>query len=259
MTTTFPWTVAEGVATLTLTPASAQKPPTFDHESLDAFTAALAEIGRQAEKGAVRMLFVRSASERCFCAGANINALQQLNRDTIGAWVEHGHRVFNQLADLPVPTVAVVRGFALGGGLELALACDLIFAEAGAQLAQTEATLGFVAGWGGSARLPRRVGAARAREMFYSARRVPAAEAVALGLVDFVGESAALERRCADFAAAVAAGSPVAHTAHKQLVQAASGADRAMVLAAETAASIRCVESSATQTLVQNFLKSRGR
>jgi enoyl-CoA hydratase len=152
------------IGTLSLVPAVSGKPPTLDHAALDRLDAALAEV--EAKANSIRLLFVCSAAPKYFCVGADLTALKLVSTETIGAWIDHGHRTFNRLADLPMPVVARIEGYALGGGLELALACDLIFAGETAQLGQTEAKLGFVAGWGGSWRLPRRVGVARPRNCF---------------------------------------------------------------------------------------------
>jgi len=238
-------------------PDDPRRPPTFDHPTLDALSSLLAEFNARIPAEDIRLLFVRSASPRFFCAGANLNALRLIDASSIGRWVAHGHAVFAQIEDLPVPTVARVEGFALGGGLELALACDLIFAGETAELGQTEASLGFVAGWGGSARLPRRVGVARAKELFYSARRVPATEALGYGLVDFCGDAAALEVRCQEFSAAVKAGGARAHAEHKHLVTAAVGFSRSQVAAAEAAASVACVACPDTAARLHRFLSGR--
>ncbi len=121
------------------------------------------------------IVLLRSASERFFCVGANINVLKETNEQTIVPWVMQGHRVLNQLEDLPMPVVAVVEGYAMGGGLELALACDLVFASDAAQLAQSEAGLGFIPVWGGSRRLVGRIGAAKAKYYYYSGKMMDAA------------------------------------------------------------------------------------
>ncbi len=125
---------------------------------------------------------MRSTSDRFFCVGANINALNDIDENSIAPWVLKGHQVFNQIEDLAMPVIAVVEGYAMGGGLELAMACDLIFASQEAKFAQSEASLGFIPGWGGTHRLARRVGVSKAKFYFYSGKMLGAQEAKEIGL-----------------------------------------------------------------------------
>lgn len=245
--------IADDAATLWLRPPADTKPPTLDGAVLAELAGAIAEADKAAQRGQIRLLWVRSGSPKFFCAGANLAMLRSVSADSIDAWVQDGHRVLAQLEDLPVPAIARVEGYALGGGLELALACDLIFAAAAAQLGQTEAKLGFVAGWGGSWRLPRRVGLARAKELFFAARLVTADEAARIGLVDFCGEAAALEAKCAEFAAAVRAGSPGSHAGHKRLLAAAARRTREEAADGEAAESAECLRSGDTQARLRAF------
>jgi enoyl-CoA hydratase len=256
-TITFATDPSTRVGTVTLSPPDERKPPTFDHATLAALDAAITEAEQAIAHGTVGCIFVRSASAKFFCAGANLSALRDINADTIDAWVEHGHRVFARLEDLSVPVVARVEGFALGGGLELALACDLIFASAAARVGQTEAQLGFVAGWGGSWRLPRRVGESHAKELFFTGRIVSGGEAQTLGLVDFCGEAAALEKHCSQFAAATVGNSATSHAGHKQLLSAEARAARTRAVEAEALASRGCLQSPDTQLRLQAFFTRR--
>lgn len=243
-------------AELILTPPEG-RPPTFDHAALDQLDAQLAVLETVADDQSVRVVFVRSASPRFFCVGADINALRHLDAASVVPWVEHGHRVFNRLESLPIPVIARVEGYALGGGLELALAADLILATPAAQLAQTEAKLGFVAGWGGSWRLPRRVGAARAKEMFFTGRMLTAAEAVTVGLVDECVAPEALEARCDQLARDIAECAPLAVRELKRLVTQAPELAREDSAAAEAGASSTCLQSPETQRRVSAFLEKR--
>lgn len=161
------------------------KPATLDLEVLEELDGLLDEIAGLEKE--LRAVIVRSGSDKYFVVGANVNALEGLDAETIFPWVQKGHDVFNRLEDLPVPVIARVEGFALGGGLELAMACDLIAAGEGARFGQPEAKLGFVPGWGGSYRLPRRVGIGKARELCFTGKVIAADEAVSMGLVDFSG------------------------------------------------------------------------
>lgn len=257
MTTRFQLLIENSVGTLLLEPITSTRPPTFDRATLDAFDAVLAETESAIERGELRLLFIQSASARFFCTGANIAALETLNENSIAAWVTHGHHVFNRLARLPVPTVARVEGYALGGGLELALACDMIFASDTAQFGQTEAALGFVAGWGGSFRLPQRVGVARASELFFSARAVGAEEALGIGLVEFCGSPDRLATHCAEFSRAVLAGSLQSHRQHKRLLHPPPGFQLDDFARAEAESSAQCLRSHDTLDRVKKFLQRR--
>jgi len=138
----------------------------------------------------VRALVITGAG-RAFVAGADIAGLQKLEDAFSGRELAlQGQDVFSTLAALPFPTVAAINGFALGGGLELALAADLRVAAPGARLGLPEVGLGLIPGYGGTQRLPRLIGQGRALDLILTARHVPAAEALQLGLVNRVAEDA---------------------------------------------------------------------
>ena len=123
-----------------------------------------------------------------FASGADIRELQTLNPDTARAFADRGQRLFQRIAAARQLTVAAVNGYCMGGGLDLALACRVRVASPAAVFAHPGARLGIITGWGGTQRLARLVGTARALGMFLTARRVGAAEAKAIGLVEEVGD-----------------------------------------------------------------------
>lgn len=250
-------TQQDDTAYITLASVLAGKPPTLDLDVLDQLERCLYEI--ESRLDAVRAVILRSDSQRYFVVGADINALEALDADTIVPWIERGHAVFDQLEDLPLPTVARVDGYTLGGGLELAMACDLIVASDGAHFGQPEAGLGFVAGWGGTHRLPRRVGVARAKELLFSARIVDAQEASRLGLVDFVGDTEAVDAHLASLLQGIRSCSALALAEAKQLANKSLGLDRKANCRAEVVASVRCVSSPDTRARVRAFLEGRRR
>jgi enoyl-CoA hydratase len=128
-----------------------------------------------------------------FASGANIRELQRLTPDTAREFARRGQRLMQQIADAPQLTIAAINGYCMGGGLDLALACDLRVASSDATFAHPGARLGIITGWGGTQRLPRLVGATRALEIFATARRLKSDEAFEIGLVNCVGDPA-LER-----------------------------------------------------------------
>ncbi|HEV2882895.1 MAG TPA: enoyl-CoA hydratase/isomerase family protein [Pyrinomonadaceae bacterium] len=123
-----------------------------------------------------------------FASGANIRELRALTPSTASAFARRGQRLMQRIADAPQLTIAAVNGYCMGGGLDLALACDLRCASRTAVFAHPGARLGIITGWGGTQRLPRLIGQARALEMFATARQVTADEAHEIGLVNRVGD-----------------------------------------------------------------------
>ncbi len=129
-----------------------------------------------------------TGTDDVFASGANIRELQTLTPATAREFAVRGQRLFQRIADARQLTIAAVNGYCMGGGLDLALACDVRVASNGAVFAHPGARLGIITGWGGTQRLARLVGTARALGMFLTARRVGAAEAKAIGLVEEVGD-----------------------------------------------------------------------
>ena len=157
--------------------------------ALNALSAAVLEelehvfAGLADEVPAVRGVLLVGAGGRAFVAGADIRALSQSTPAEGAETARLGHRVAATIEALPLPVIACVDGFALGGGLELALACDFIYATDASRFGQPEVKLGLIPGFGGTVRLPRVVGPARARELIYTGRQIGIEEAVAAGLV----------------------------------------------------------------------------
>ena len=133
-----------------------------------------------------RGLIITGAGEKSFVAGANIVQMNSMDEATFTAYAKQMHAVTERLESLHVPVIAAVNGFALGGGCELALACDFIYASERASFGQPEVNLGLVPGFGGMVRLPRRVGNAMARELIFTGRRIKAEEALRIGLANRV-------------------------------------------------------------------------
>jgi enoyl-CoA hydratase len=240
------------LATITLV-APAGKPPTLDGDSLGELAAAAAELAARPP----RVVILRSSEPKYFCVGANLKVLEQTNEETIVPWVRRGHEVLNQLEDLPCPVVARVSGYAMGGGLELAMACDLIFAATDARFAQSEAGLGFIPGWGGTLRLAERIGAAAAKQLFFAATMIEAGQARELGLVDEVCPPERLDAALEEFAAAVAKNSSYATATFKRLVNDERRAARARCAAAEAEHSRGCLRDPETKERLQRFLTKR--
>lgn len=180
---------------------------------------------------AARAVVVRTGGDKVFCVGADIGVFSGLPAPQMWRqWIAHGHRVFDRLARLPQPTVAVVDGLAVGGGLELALACDFRIAAPHARFGLPEVGLGTIPGWGGTARLTALVGASRAKELILARRQVDADTALAWGLVNAV--SADLDGELNRLAADLLGSAPIAQQVAKQLVDASATGAPAAVLEA---------------------------
>ena len=138
------------------------------------------------DRNTVRCLILTGAGYRAFAAGADIAAMANMTEDQAAAFSRRGNEVFRRLETFPLPTIAAVNGYALGGGCELAMACDIRLCSENAVFGQPEVTLGITPGFGGTQRLMRLVGMGKAKELIFSARNVKAPEALEMGLVNAV-------------------------------------------------------------------------
>ncbi|SFB87632.1 enoyl-CoA hydratase/isomerase family protein [Streptomyces aidingensis] len=186
--------------------------------------------------GTVRVVVLTSTAERAFCVGADLKERNALTDAELAAQRPVARAAYGGVLALPVPAVAAVHGFALGGGCELALSCDLIVADETAVLGLPEVTVGVIPGGGGTQLLPRRVGAARAAELIFTGRRVAAAEARDLGLIDRLTPEGRDRAEALSLAARIAANSPVGVRAAKRALRTGWGRDLATGLEVEDAA-----------------------
>ena len=202
----------------------------LDLEHLEALRDRLAELAADAE---ARVVVLTGAGEKAFVAGADIKYMQGL--DVLGArrWGELGHECGNLLETMPKPTIAALNGFALGGGCELALACDLRLASTNARLGQPEINLGVLPGWGGSPRLARATTLGFAKELVLTGRQIGAEEALERGLVNAVHEPGELMDKTLELCRTLAAKSPLALAYAKEAVNLALQGDHRANLATE--------------------------
>lgn len=200
----------------------------FDAEMLDQFVAA-AEAVRD-DRG-LRVAVVTGAGERSFCAGADISEFRGKSVEDAYRLIGKVHRALNALEAAPVPVIAAINGLALGGGTEIALACDLRIAVASAQFGLPEITLGIFPGGGGTQRLPRLIGESRARELVLTGRRITADEALGIGFVHRVVPEADLEAAVDETVESMLAKPPLALAAVKRVMR--HGADMSLAAALE--------------------------
>jgi enoyl-CoA hydratase len=191
-------------------------------------------IKQMAADAGLRVLLVTGAGEKAFVAGADIAEMRLLSAEQALAFSAAGMEVMHALESLPVPVIALVNGYALGGGCELAMACDWIIASDRAVFGQPEVNLGIPPGFGGTQRLTRLVGRARALELVTTARQIKAEEALALGLVTRVVAAAGLREAGFAIARTIAAKGPVAVRLAKQAVQHGQDLDLANACAYES-------------------------
>lgn len=212
------------------------------------------ELDRLRESGA--RLLILTGTGKSFCAGADLRELENFGPAEAEQWSRAGHRVLSKLEDFPAPTIAALNGHAVGGGLELACACDLRYAVAGARLGLPEARLGMITGWGGTFRLPRLVGLPKAKELIFTGRLIASEEAKALGLVNDVFEPDQFEAKVISVAHEIAAGAPIALRLAKRLLGRLS-VNRQAEIDEEACALARCVATEDQKEGVRAFLEKR--
>lgn len=209
-----------GIATLTIDRPKALN--ALNSQTLRELHLCLNEL---AANPALRALIVTGGGEKAFVAGADISEMAEYTSEEARAFAALGHRVFAQFEALPFPTIAAVNGFALGGGLELALSCDLIYASDKAKLGLPEVTLAVIPGFGGTQRLTRLVGKARAKELIFTADRIDAAKAKEYGIVLEVVAPDQLIAHCTAVAQKIAKNGPVAVAQAKRSIEFGADAD----------------------------------
>jgi enoyl-CoA hydratase len=243
---------ADAVVTVTLERPSVRN--ALDTATLRELARAVREIRRAPD---VRAVVLTGAGDKAFSAGADIVQMAAMSAAEGQAYSRLGHEVMHRLEALEVPVIAAVNGAALGGGFELALACDLIVAAAGARFGLPEVTLGLMPGFGGTQRLVARLGLARARELIYRGRTITAEEAERLGLVVRVVAAERLGEEAAALAAELAAAAPVALRQAKRATAVAVDANLATGCRFETEAFAVVFGSEDRREGLRAFLEKR--
>ncbi|WP_088839194.1 enoyl-CoA hydratase-related protein [Listeria sp. ILCC792] len=187
----------------------------FSNELLETFEAALNDLGE------ARVLIITGSGAKAFSAGADLKERKKLTEDEVWPAVARIRSLVQRVSELEIPTIAAINGVAFGGGLELALACDIRVAHVSAQLGLTETSLGVIPGAFGTVHLTRIVGEAAALEMILSAKRITAEEAKQIGLVTGVSDDAL--REATQIAEAISNNAPLAVKRAKEVVNAVSG------------------------------------
>ena len=205
----------------------------------------------------IRALVLTGSGEKAFVAGADIGEMSTLTPEEGEAFGKHGNDVFRRIETLPIPTIAAINGFALGGGCELSMSCDIRICADTAVFGQPETGLGITPGFGGTQRLARLVGPGMAKQMIYTARNIKADEALRIGLVNAVYPLAELYAAAEKLASQIAANAPIAVRAAKKAIN--EGLDLPMdeAVVVEEKAFGSCFETADQQEGMGAFLEKR--
>jgi enoyl-CoA hydratase/carnithine racemase len=224
-----------------------------DNALLRSFNGALTDV---AERADVRCLIVHGGDARAFCAGSDIKEFEHLHENASERKILFEDMVLRNLARMPMPTIAAIDGPALGGGLEIALACDLRVCGKGVALGLPETRLGGLAG-SGSVRLTRLVGPSRAKELLFTGDTIESERALAWGLVNRVVERGTALAAARDLASAIASRGPLANRLAKKLVDAAQDVAIDAALSMSTAAQQQIFDSDDLHEGAAAFLAKR--
>ena len=244
--------VVEGIATITFNRPKALN--ALNGHLLDELSAALDEIETDEE---IRVLVLTGSGEKSFVAGADITELATFNTLQGKMFSRKGQLIIGRLQELAIPVIAAVNGFALGGGSEMALACDFVYASENAMFGLPEITLGIIPGFGGTQRLPRLIGSNRAKEMIFTGRLIPAAEAEKIGLVNRIFPQDSLMEETLKTARTIATRGKVSLRAAKQAVNNGLNVDLAIGCQIEVDAFAICMASEDGKEGTRAFIEKR--
>ena len=205
----------------------------------------------------IRALVLTGAGEKAFVAGADIGEMSSLTKAEGEAFGKKGNDVFRKLETMPIPVIAAINGFALGGGCELSMSCDIRICADTAVFGQPEVGLGITPGFGGTQRLARLVSPGMAKQLIYTARNIKADEALRIGLVNAVYPAAELMAAAEKMAATIAANAPIAVRACKKAINEGLDADMDDALVIEEKLFGSCFETADQVEGMGAFLEKR--
>ena len=240
-------------AVLTLTLDRPEALNALNQQVLDDLSAALDGV----DLATVRCIIFTGAGEKAFAAGADIAAMADMGPESAAAFSRHGNEVFRRIETFPCPTIAAVNGYALGGGCELSMSCDIRLCSENALFGQPEVTLGITPGFGGTQRLMRLIGMGRAKELIFSARTVKAPEALAIGLVNAVYPAEELLPAARKLAARIARNAPIAVRACKAAMNEGVGQAMDEAIVTEVREFSDCFSSEDQKRGMQAFLNKQ--
>jgi len=244
--------IRENIATITFNRPEILN--ALNEESLKEFSNALDEIHANQD---IRVLILTGAGEKSFIAGADIKQFLTFTPLKAKSFSEMGLSLMNKLQELPIPVIAAVNGFALGGGCEVAIACDFIYASENAMFGLPEITLGIIPGFGGTQRLPRLVGENMAKELIFTGKMIPAAEAKNIGLANKVCSQEQLMDEAVKTAKTIASRGKVSVRAAKQAITNGMNVDLTTGCRMEIDAFALCFTSPDAKEGASAFLEKR--
>jgi enoyl-CoA hydratase len=242
----------EGIATITFNRPKALN--ALNSDLLEEFSRALDVI---AADESIRVLILTGAGDKAFVAGADITELATYNPLTAKNFSQNGNTIFARLQALPIVVIAAVNGFALGGGTEIAVACDFIYASENAKFGQPEINLGIIPGFGGTQRLPRLIGANRAKELIFTGKMISADEAEKIGLANKVVAADRLMAEVMQTAREIASKGKVSLRAAKQAINHGLNSDLATGIHIEVEGFGMCYGSADAKEGTAAFLEKR--
>lgn len=244
--------VEEGIATITFNRPKALN--ALNTALLEEFSQALDAIAADED---IRVLILTGAGDKAFVAGADISELATYNSLTAKSFSRKGHAILAKLQALPIAVIAAVNGFALGGGTEIAIACDFIYASESARFGQPEINLGLIPGFGGTQRLPRLIGSNQAKELVFTGKMISAADAEKIGLANRVVPADQLMEEVLKTAREIAAKGKVSLRAAKQAINYGLNTDLATGIHIEVDGFSMCYASSDAKEGTSAFLEKR--
>lgn len=226
----------------------------FDSSMLNKLRTVIAQVS---EDDTIRVVLIRSTLDKSFISGADIAHMQEQSMEETKHFIELGCDVFDAIESCPKPVVAVINGYCLGGGLELALACDLRIASNNAKFGFPEVKLGILPGWGGLLRAPRIIGPSKTMEFIFTGRMFDAKEAKEIGLVNSVCKPEELEAYSNEMAKTIAANAPLPIRLSKKWVPILSSAPKESHKSIFTHATLDCFQSEDRTEGICAFLQKR--
>jgi enoyl-CoA hydratase len=244
--------VSDGIATITF-----NRPKALNALNADLLNELAKALDQIAENEDIRVLILTGAGEKSFVAGADITELATFNALEAKNFARKGQSAINRLQCLPIPVIAAVNGFALGGGSEIALACDFIYASENAKLGLPEITLGLIPGFGGTQRLSRLIGKNRAKELIFTGKMISASEAYQMGMVNTVCDPDVLMDEVLKTAKIIAGKGKVSLRAAKEAINNGMDVDLSTGCKIEMDAFALCMASEDSKEGTAAFLEKR--